>query len=206
MAGFGSIAAVALSVREQLNRCYDDLTEADPDAFRAKPAARLVQSTDFGRIGGDADSAIRFPTLSIFVWRVDVNRTMRTPWSAVAAQERTIHLPLDVHLLLTAWDSDAQAELRILGATMQCLEARPVIAGPRLNPTGQWRPGEAIQIVNEDLVTEDVLRTFETLPTDYRLSVSYVAKIARIDAPAEPDHPDVLTVVRGLVPSSVPQP
>ena len=51
-----------------------------------------------------------------------------------------------------------------------------------------------------------MLRTFETLPTDYRLSVSYVARIARIDAPAEPDHPDVLTVVRGLAPSSVPQP
>lgn len=204
MAGFASVAAVALSVREQLNRCYDDLVAADPDAFRAKPTARLVQTTDFGRIGGDADNPIRFPTLSIFVWRVDVNRTMRSPWSAVAAQDRTIHLPLDVHLLLTAWDSEAEAELRILGATMQCLETRPVIAGPRLHPSGKWRPGEAVQIVNEDLVVEDVLRTFETLPVDYRLSVSYLARIARIDAPSDPDQPDVLTAVRGLVPSVEP--
>ena len=204
MAGFASVAAVALSVREQLNRCYDDLVAADLDAFRAKPTARLVQTTDFARIGGDADNPIRFPTLSIFVWRVDVNRTMRSPWSAVAAQDRTIHLPLDVHLLLTAWDSEAEAELRILGATMQCLETRPVIAGPRLHPSGQWRPGEAVQIVNEDLVVEDVLRTFETLPVDYRLSVSYLARIARIDAPTDPDHPDVLTAIRGLVPSVEP--
>ena len=206
MAGFGSVAAVALSVREQLNRCFTELDEANENAFRARPTARLVQTTDFSRIRADAENPIRFPTLSIFVWRVDINRVTRAPWSAVAAQDGTINLPLDTHLLLTAWDSDAEAELRILGAAMQCLESRPVLAGPRLHPSGDWRPGEAIQVVNEDLVTEDVLRTFETLPTDYRLSVSYVARVARIDAPAEPTHPDVLTVVRGLVPSPVPIP
>ena len=37
------------------------------------------------------------------------------------------------------------------------------------------------------------MRTFDTLPADFRLSVSYVARIARIDAPIEPDHPDVVT-------------
>ncbi len=49
-----------------------------------------------------------------------------------------------------------------------------------------------------------MLRTFDTLPTDFRLSVSYVARVIRIDAPDEPDHPDVLTAVRGLVPTPVP--
>ncbi|WP_250002279.1 DUF4255 domain-containing protein [Actinoplanes sp. M2I2] len=202
MAGFGTVAAVALSVREQLNRCFVAMDEANEDAFRARPVARLVQTTDFAKINADADNPIRFPTLSIFVWRVDINRATRAPWAAVAAQDGTIHLPLDVHLLLTAWDSDIENELRMIGATMQCLEARPVLAGPRLHPSGGWRPGEAVQIVNEDLVTEDVLRTFETLPVDYRLSVAYLARVARIDAPAEPGHPDVLAAVRGLSPSS----
>ena len=45
------------------------------------------------------------------------------------------------------------------------------------------------------------MSTFDTLPTDFRLSVSYVARIARIDAPVEPDHPDVLTAVSGLAPA-----
>lgn len=201
MAGFAAVAAVALSVCEQLNRCFTALNAADEHAFRARPVARLVQNTDFDKIGGESNTPIRFPTLSVFVWRVDINRTMRSPWSGVSAVDGALHLPLDVHLLLTPWDSDAEAELKILGATMACLEAAPVLAGPALHPIGGWQSGDAVQLVNEDLVTEDVLRTFETLPTDYRLSVAYLARIARIDAPIEPEHPDVLTTVRGLAPS-----
>jgi hypothetical protein len=201
-----AVAAAVLSVQEQLNRCFVDLEAQDPSAFRARPTARIVNTDDFGEANSTAESAIRFPTLSIFCYRVDVNRAMRAPWSAVAAQDVTIHLPLDIHLLLTAWDSDAEAELRILGATMQCLEQHPILSGPRLHPLGGWAPGEAVQIVNEDLVTEDVLRTFDTLPSDFRVSVSYCARIARIDAPDEPEHPDVLTVVRGLTPSPGPSP
>lgn len=195
-----------LSIQEQLNRCFVELAAADPDAFRARPTARIVQTDDFGQIGGSANSPIRYPTLSIFCYRVDINRTMRPSWSAVAAVDGSIHLPLDIHLLLTPWDSDPEAELRILGATMQCLEQQPMLGGPRLHPLGGWTPGEAVRILNEDLVTEDVLRTFETLPSDFRLSVSYCARIARIDAPDEPEHPDVTTVVRGLTPSPVPYP
>jgi hypothetical protein len=201
-----AIAAVALSLQELLNRCYVEVNALDPEAFRARPTARLVRSEDFGQIGGSANSPIRYPTLSIFCYRVDVNRVMRPPWSAVAAHDGDIHLPLDMHFMLTPWDSDAEAELRILGVTMQCLEQTPILAGPLLHPLGGWDRRDSIQLINEDLITEDVLRTFDTLPSDFRLTVSYLARIARIDAPDEVDHPDVLTVVRGLVPSSVPAP
>ena len=201
-----AIAAAVLSVQAQLNRCFIALEKDDPNAFRARPAARIVRSDDVAQIGGSANSPIRYPTLSIFCCRVDINRTMRSAWSGVAAGDGSIHLPLDIHLLLTAWDSDPEAELRILGATMQCLEQHPILSGPRLHPLGGWAPGEAIQVLNEDLVTEDVLRTFEALSSDFRLSVAYCARIARIDAPDEPDHPDVTTVVRGLTSNSVPYP
>ena len=199
-----SLAAVALSVREMLARYFADLDAADPDAFRALPNVQIVRTEDYGQLGTSPNSLIRFPSLAIFCYRVDVNRTMRAPWSAVAHHDQTIHLPLDIHFLLTPFDSDAEAELRILGATMQCLELNSILTGPRLHPLGNWDPRNSIQLINEDLLTEDVLRTFDTLPTDFRLSVSYLARIARIDAPAEPDHPDVLTAIRGLTPSVAP--
>lgn len=205
MANSTVIAAAALSLQDLLTRCFADVDTADPGAFRALPRVQLVSTDDFAQIN-EPGSVIRFPSLTILCYRVDVNRVMRAPWSAVAHQDRTIHLPLDLHFLLTPFDSDAQAELRILGATMQCLERHPVLAGPRLHPSGGWDAGESLQLICEDLVTEDVLRTFDTLPTDFRLSVSYVARIGRIDAPDEPDHPDVVTGVRGLVPSPVPTP
>lgn len=202
VANSSSIAGVALSLRDLLSSRFGELP---PGAFRADPSVVLVRSEDFGDIGG-ATSVITFPSLAIFCYRVDINRTMRPGWSAVAHHDGDIHLPLDLHFLLTPFDTDAEAEMRILGATMQCLEQHPVLAGPRLHPLGAWDGRESIQIVNEDLVTEDVLRTFDTLPTDFRLSVSYVARVSRIDAPDEADHPDVLTAVRGLTPSSVPVP
>jgi hypothetical protein len=201
-----AIAAVALSLRELLNRYFAELFAADAGTFRALPTARLVSTEDYSRIGTAAGSLIRYPSLAIFCYRSDINRTMRAPWSAVAHVDGSIHLPLDLHFLLTPFDSDAEAELRIMGATMQCLERHPILSGVRLHPQGAWEPGDAIQLINEDLVTEDVLRTFDTLPTDFRLSVSYVARVIRLDAPDEPDHPDVLTAVRGLVPSPVPSP
>lgn len=199
-----SLAAVALSVREMLARYFADLDAADPDTFRALPNVKIVRTEDYGQLGTSLTSLIRFPSLAIFCYRVDINRTMRAPWSAVAHHDQTIHLPLDAHFLMTPFDSDAEAELRILGATMQCLERHPILTGPRLHPLGNWDTRDSIQLVNEDLVTEDVLRTFDTLPTDFRLSVSYLARIARIDAPDEPDHPDVMTAIRGLTPSVVP--
>ncbi len=206
MANSTAVGAVARSIETLLNRCFTDLHAADPNAFRDLPVARLVRTEDFAQVGSAPGAVIRFPTLAIFCYRVDLNRTMRAPWSAVAHVDRTIHLPLDMHFLLTPFDSDAEAELRILGATLQCLEQHPIVAGPRLHPLGGWDARESIQLVNEDLVTEDVLRTFDTLPTDFRLSVSYLARIARIDAPDEPDHPDVVTAVRGISPSPVPVP
>lgn len=204
MANSMSIAAVALSLREMLARCFADLDAMEPEAFRALPNVQIVRTEDYSAHGTAVDSLIRFPSLAIFCYRVDVNRTMRAPWSAVAHHDETIHLPLDVHFLLTPFDSDAEAELRILGATMLCLERTPILTGPRLHPLGDWDPRDSIQLINEDLVTEDVLRTFDTLPTDFRLSVSYLARITRVDAPIEPEHPDVLTAVRGLTPTVVP--
>jgi hypothetical protein len=61
-----------------------------------------------------------------------------------------------------------------------------------------------VQLVNEELLTEDVLRTFETLPTDFRLSVSYAARVVRLDSPLPTGAGDVVTAVAGLTPEARP--
>lgn len=206
MANSQSIAAAALSLQELLARSFEALAAEDPDTFRTAtvPSVRVFRSDDFGRVGGDAASTIRFPTLAILCYRVDVNRTMRAAWSGVGHVDSSSHLPLDLHFLLTPFDTDAEGELRILGATMLALDRTPILTGPRLYPRGGWEDRDSLHILNEDLVTEDVMRTFDTLPGPFRLSVSYVARIVRIDAPVEPEHPDVRTAVRGLTPTPVP--
>jgi hypothetical protein len=166
------IAAAALSVQDLLNRGFSELDKADPNAFRARPRARLVRTDDFGEIGA-ANSPVRYPVLSIFCYRVDVDQTVRSPTGP-----NPIHPPLDLHLLLTPWDRDPDAELSILGAAVQCLDENPILTGPLLHRLGDWQPGEVVQLEREDLATEDVLRIFDVLPCYFRLSMSYRARIA----------------------------
>jgi hypothetical protein len=81
---------------------------------------------------------------------------------------------------------------------MQCIENMPILTGPLLDPLTDWAPHEAIQLCLEDLSTEDVMRTFDSLPVDYKLSVPYVARIVVVDGrERRPDLP-VATAVGGL--------
>lgn len=198
MADFLSLAATARSVERYLNHCF---AAGEPIEGRQTTAV-LVQTADF-------DPAVRAaqivePALSIFVYRVDFNRTMRAAWSAVGSLEGRARLPLDVYLLLTPWAENPDFELRILGRAMVCLEALPILSGPLLDPLAGWAPGEAVQVCLADLTTEDLMRTFDSLPIDYRLSMLYVARVVTIEEPVAHPDPAVATLVTGIVPSSEP--
>jgi hypothetical protein len=160
----------------------------------------VLASTEDFKSGGSA--RITLPCLSIFLYRIDYNKTMRAAWSAVGSQDGRGHLPLDLHYMLTPWASDPELEHRIVGRAMQCLETTPMLTGPLLTPAGGWAPNEGVQIVIEDVPTEWVMRTFDSLPTDFKLSVPYVARVARIDSRRVFAAPDVATVVAGIVPSA----
>lgn len=196
MADHLSIAAAARSLERFLNLRFD---ENEPVAGR-NTSAVLVRTDDFT---GTSELIVE-PALSIFVYRVDFNRTMRSAWSAVGHQEGRARLPLDLYLLLTPWAENADFELRILGRAMGSLDADPILSGPLLDPLGGWEAGEAIQICLADLTTEDLMRTFDSLPIDYKLSVLYVARIITVDEQVATPDPPVATLATGIVPSPTP--
>lgn len=195
MAGFAGIAAAGKSIERMLNACFD---EEEPIENQQTHAV-LVRTVDFGETL--AATNIGSPALSIFLYRVDFNKTMRAAWSAVGSVDGNSHLAVDLHFLLTPWADNAEFEHRILGKVMQCLETNPVLSGPLLHPSTGWAANETLQILTEDISTEAVMRVFDSLPTDYRLSVPYIARIVRIDGRvASPDLP-VTTAITGSVPT-----
>ena len=195
MTGFAGIAAAGRSIERLLNAAFDE--EQPIPGQRAR--AVLVRTNDFDVSSGA--SIIPPIALSIFVYRVDFNKTMRAAWSAVGSQDGHGHLAVDLHLLLTAWADNAEFELRILGRAMQAIETMPILGGPLLDPITEWAPNESVQLVLEDISTEAVMRTFDSLPTDYRLSVPYIARIVRIDSRvANPDQ-FVTSLIAGTVPA-----
>ena len=196
MADFAGIAAAGKSIERVLNAAFDE-EEPIPNQ---KTRAVLVQTGDFEE--NQAAINIGSPALSVFVYRVDFNKTMRAAWSAVGTQNGNSHLAVDLHFLISAWAGNAEHEHRIIGKAMQSLEATPVLGGPLLHPSSNWAPNETIQVVLEDLSTEAVMRIFDSLPTDYRLSVPYIARCVRIDGRLPSPEVPSMTVVTGTTPTT----
>ncbi len=194
MAGYDCIAALGLSVERLLAASFKGTGDPIPNSAK-KAKVALVRTEDFDV--SSTSTAIAPPTLSIYVYRVDFNKTTRAGWSAVGALDGRGHLPLDVHFLITAWADNAEYEMRILGRAMQVLESTPTLAGPLLVAGAGWAPNETVQVVMEEISTEAVMRTYDSLPHDYKLSIPYVARVVRLDT--GPVHvPEVASRITGV--------
>lgn len=197
MADFAAIAATLKSIERLLNAAFQD----EQPVPGKKTRAVLARTSDFTE--SLLSTNVGSPALSVFLYRVDFNKTMRAAWSAVGSQDGFGHLALDLHLLLTAWAENAEFEYRIAGKALQCLETTPILAGPLLDPSTLWMPNESVQVVLEDISTEAIMRTFDSLPTDYRLSIPYIARIVRVDSRIPVEVPPVTTLVIGKIPEPV---
>jgi hypothetical protein len=189
MAGFGGIASVGKSIELVLNTGYQAVQPVDGLLTNAL----LVRTEDID----PPAAAVARPGLSILLYRVDFNKTMRASWAAVAAEDGRAHLPVDLHYLLTAWGDNAEHEHRVIGRTMQILERPAGLGSAQLLPGGDWAVDESVQLFLEDMPTEDLMRTFDSLRCDFRLSVPYLARIVVISTDDGRAAPPVLTAVRG---------
>lgn len=183
MAGFGGVAAVGKSLERLLNLAFADQQPIAGEQTRAV----LIRTDDLDL---NQNTLILFPALSLLLYRVDFSKVMRASWAARSNVTGRAHLPLDLHYLLTAWADNAEHEHLILGRALQVLETSSQLSGPLLDPLGQWAPDEGVQVVFEDITTEELMRTYEALSTDYRLTIPCIARVQvvaglRADLPPE---------------------
>ncbi len=195
MANFNSIPATGRSIERLLNTAFAQPPIPVPGRTTR---ANLVRTEDFDRTS--ISTIIVRPALSIFLYRVDFNKTMRAAWSGVTHHDGRSHLPLDLHFLLTPWADNAEAEGAILGRAMQALDATPILSGPLLHQSGDWAPNEAVSLLMDEISTEAVMRTFDSLAADYRISVPYIARVVRLDGQRATPAPDVTTLIKGATP------
>jgi hypothetical protein len=194
MANLNSIAAAGRSLERLLNQAFAEPPVPVPTR---NSHAFLIRTDDFDQTNNQ--SIIQRPALSIFLYRVDYNKTMRASWAGVGYLEGQAHLPLDLHFLLTPWAMNAEDEHAILGRAMQCLDTTPILSGPLLHSSGEWLTNEAVNVVMDEISTEAVMRTFDSLPTDYRISVPYIARVVRLDGRHAHPTPPVTTLITGKV-------
>jgi hypothetical protein len=199
VARFTAIAAAGKSLERLLTSRF----AVDVPVPGKVTTARLVRTDDFDLTD---QSVIKPPVLTLFLVRVEPNRVMRAAWSGVSAHDERSHLPLDLHYLLTPWASNAEYEQRILGSAMECLEDVPILSGPLLDTTNNpdWSIEDAVQVTAGDVGPDGIMRVWDTLDAEFRLSVPYLVRIVRIDGSAPPVAPPVLTAIAGAVPSLEP--
>jgi Pvc16 N-terminal domain len=195
VATFNAIPAAGKSIERLLTTAF---AQAPLPVPGKTTKAHLIRTEDFDPTA-TATIIVR-PALSIFLYRVDFNKTMRAAWSGVTHHDGRSHLPLDLHFLLTPWADNAEAEGAILGRAIQALDETPILAGPLLHQSGDWAPNEAVNVLIDEMSTEAVMRTFDSLAADYRISVPYVARVVRLDGQRATPSSNVTTLIKGATP------
>jgi hypothetical protein len=189
VAGYRALAAVGRSLVHLLNRRIGEEIPVGP-----KPRAVLAGTADFDEVNSNPMPVIQMPALSVYCYRISVDRETRPGWSAVATTSGVPRIPLRMHLMISAWDSVVESELEWLGLAAKVIEGEAILTGPLLDPSGDWGPDDAIQVVPDELALDSMSEAFQALTTDYRLSLPYVARVICIDGRQETRGEPVATV------------
>ena len=190
MADYTAVFAVGDSLVNFLTTSYQSMQAAlnlpSPCTFK------LVSSTEIAT----EDVHNLDQKVTLFLHRITSNEQFRSTTSLQDTTRRPV-LFLDLHYLVTYWGSEAQAEHKLLAWTMQQLQSYPILDKSILTTDAQWESTETVQLTPADLSLEDILRIWDALGPKYRLSVSYIARVVRIDgAPVPTGLPVVATRFR----------
>lgn len=195
MAGYRALAAVGRSIVALLDAHFAAQIPVGP-----RPRAVLAGTADFDLVNSNASAVIRYPAVAVYCYRLSVDPETRPGWSSVANGDGVPRVPLRMHLFISAWDQFVESELEWLGLTAQALETHSLLTGTMLDSTGNWRPGDMVQVVPDDLALESMSEAFQALTTDYRCCLSYVARVIVLDGVTGAVAPPVTTVGSAAAP------
>jgi hypothetical protein len=177
MANYSAIYSVGFSLARYLQNAYAAARQATPSL----PACdfRLFSSADMHK---DPPGSA---TLSLYMYRATMNQYLRNTVRASDPSDVIPPLALDLHYLTTVWTDSAETEHTVLGWTMLQLYQHEALSVSDLSPDPGWTGSDLIQVIPAELSNEDLMRIWDALTLPYRLSVSYVARVVRID-PEQP--------------------
>jgi hypothetical protein len=175
MAGYRAIRATCEAVIRLLEQSWDQAT-----MFNNEPLSFRVYAT------GQFQERPITTGVSLFLYSVSVNTAQRIPPARprLGADPRPRQLPLDLHVLLTPWATEASLQHDILGWAMRVLEDNAVVSVAALNTPSDavFEPDETVEIISAALSVEDMLRIWDGIPGDFQLSVPYLVRVVRIDS------------------------
>ncbi|NMG75798.1 DUF4255 domain-containing protein [Aromatoleum diolicum] len=187
MASHLGILAVLQALRERLS---------------IRMAARLGGNPQVEILGSQSLTGTPQPntdTLGLYVHRVSVDpfsRNRHLPPQPGRHLPRP-ELPVNLHVMLIAWCTHTEQEIsylataiQIIGSALSLESADVSLADP------DWGHEDSVQVLPEEMSTEDLMRIWDSLPGDYRLSAPYLIKTVRLAPDLDrADGPPVRTLV-----------
>lgn len=170
MANVLAIHSVGTSLATYLRNTYpDELRAVHPCDFKLFASSEMARTEERGT------------TLSLYLYRITMNEHVRNVRRTNDLVENDTPLSVDLHMLLTVWADNALAEQTILAWAMRQLHQRPVLDRSTLSPEGGWESSDIVHVIPAELSHEDLMRIWDALEPSYRLSLSYIARVVRID-------------------------
>lgn len=191
MTAFTGIRSVSASIVAYLNARWETepLPGGAPGQLLRDDISGTIELVSSGQLA--AENVSFDNTLSLWLYRVTVNEQLRNS----ARSGPTVPLHVDLHYLLTAWASTADIEQRLMGWAMRTLQDAAILDASILSPDGMWEADEVVHLSPEELSNEDMLRLWDSLEPNYRLSYSYVARVVSM-LPSDVADVDIPVVAR----------
>jgi hypothetical protein len=189
VADYQAVFAVGDAIAKHLNNNYDPTLVGFPCTFK------LVSSSEIA----NEDQTKLDKTVSLFLHRITTDENFRNVSRLQNSPREQPVLYLDLHYLLSYWDASAEgaeAEQKILIWTMQLLQSHPILDTSILSLSSAapgWDKTDSVQLVPADISLQDILDIWDGLGPKYRLTVSYIVRVVRVDRAITPGKPVVAT-------------
>jgi hypothetical protein len=181
MANYQAIHSVGFSLVRYLQNAYQasGLSLSLPCDFRLYSSGDMTKDPP-----GNA-------TASLYLYKVTMNQHLRNTSRQNDPLDAMTPLAVDLHYLLNVWTDSSETEHSVLGWIMRELYLHETLSASDLSTEAEWGGGDVIQLIPAELTVEELFRIWDSLKLSYRLSVSYIARVVRIDVPVESTKPVV---------------
>jgi hypothetical protein len=132
-------------------------------------------------------------TLTLFLFWITQNEHLRSHKVVTDSPYARPPLAIDLHYLLTAWADSSLVEQTVISWAMRELQMHPVLDNSSLSGEANWGPADVVQLIPAELGNEELARLWGLLQPKYRLSISYIARVVRIDTDMTDPRPVVAT-------------
>jgi len=147
---------------------------------------KLISTGQLSTAEAEFDDAV-----TLMLHRVTVSEHLRNA-RPLDRPDSTPPLALDLHYLLTAWSQNAQTEQILLAWAASMLHGHAILDASSLTPEAAWDTDEVIHVVPSEVSSEDMMRIWDALAPSYRVSLTYTARVVRLDADALEPPPRVV--------------